>query len=178
MQKHLSRSVLAGILFVALAGCPPEGGFPLPPFDTSGAYTGSWSGTSTDEAQTVMGCPLELTLTQDLSAPFPGDHGVQGMVTVDYSCIELPEWAQDEPQPSTVEVGGVLEENGKLTLVSAGCGTGFCIVLSLAGQGEDTDGDGFLDAYDGDWSYQILLAGVEPFGFEGTFTLDAAPPEV
>lgn len=176
MRKNLSNGVLMGILFLVLTGCPPEGGFPLPPFDTSGAYTGSWSGTSSDQAQTVMDCPLELTLTQNLSENFPGDHGVQGVVTVDYSCIELPAWAQDEPQPSMVEVGGLLEDNGKLTLLSGGCGTGFCVVLGLAGQGEDTDDDGFLDTYTGDWSYQILLAGVEPFGFEGTFTLTTMPP--
>lgn len=175
MQKDLSRSVLMGILFLTLTGCPPEGGFPQPPFDTSGVYSGTWSGTSSDDAQTVAECPLELTLTQDLSLAFPGDHAVQGVATIDYTCIELPEWAQGEPQPSTVEVGGVLEDTGRLTLVSAACGTGYCVVLSLAGQGEDTDGDGFLDTYAGDWSYQILLAGFEPFGFEGAFTVDEAP---
>ena len=177
MKTYLSRSALMGILFVVLTGCPPEGGFPVPPFDTSGAYSGSWSGASSDQAQTVSECPLELALTQNLSLGFPGDHGVQGVATVDYTCIELPEWAQGEPQPSTVEVGGVLEDNGRLTLLSGACGTGFCIVLNLAGQGEDTDGDGLMDTYAGDWSYQILLAGVEPFGFEGTFTLDVTPSE-
>lgn len=177
MQKNLSRSMLMGMLFMALTGCPPQGGFPLPPFDTSGAYSGTWSGTSSDQAQTVAECPLELTLTQDLSLAFPGDHGVQGIVTIDYACIELPEWAQEEPQPSTVEVGGVLESNGRLTLLSGECGTGYCVVLSLSGQGEDTDDDGFMDTYSGDWSYQILLAGVEPFGFDGTFAVDATASE-
>ncbi|MBL7649688.1 MAG: hypothetical protein JNK74_26225 [Candidatus Hydrogenedentes bacterium] len=177
MRKHLSRSVLTGMILVALTGCPPEGGFPVPPFDTSGAYSGSWSGTSSDDAQTVAECPLELTLTQNLSLAFPGDHGVQGVATIDYTCIELPEWAQGETQPSTVEVGGVLESNGRLTLVSAACGTGYCVVLSLAGQGEDADSDGLMYTYAGDWSYQILLAGFEPFGFEGTFVVDAAAPE-
>ncbi len=41
--------------------------------------------------------------------------------------------------------------------------------------GDGTTSPGRIDLYTGDWSYQILLAGVEPFGFEGTFTLDVVP---
>ena len=77
-----------------------------------------------------------------------------------------------------MQVSGILEDNGRLSLLSGGCGTGFCVVLGLAGQGEDTDGDGFLDTYTGDWSYQILLACVEPFGFEGIITINTIPPAV
>ncbi len=157
---------LAVALGLIAAGCP--GGFPKPPFDTTGTYSGVWNGTSTDQAQQVVGCPLTLTLAQDLTASYPGDHGVSGSAEIDYSCIELPDWA-DEPLPTIVDIGGLLEDNGKLTLLTGGCGTGACVVLSLAGHGEDVDGDGTMDTYSGTWAFTILLAGVQPFGVNGTF---------
>ena len=164
---------LVAVVALLAVGCPEM--FPKPPFDTTGTYAGIWSGTSTDQAQQVTGCPLTLTLTQDVNANYPGDHGVSGTAVIDYSCIELPEWA-DEPLPTEVKVGGLLEDNGKLTLLTGGCGTAVCVVLSLAGQGEDTGGDGFMDDYSGTWAFTILLAGVEPFGVNGSFDVTVQEP--
>jgi hypothetical protein len=150
------------------------------PFDTTGDYAGTWSGTAQDapeesakqiepgEPQIVEACPLSLSLTQNVAAPFPGNFRVDGTVTVDYGCVELP-LRFETPPPATVNVGGFLQEDGSLTLLSGGCGTGFCVVLTMDGAAADTDDDGFMDTYSGDWSYLILLAGVMPFGFEGTF---------
>ncbi len=165
---------VAALLVVTQAGCPPPEGWPRPVFDTTGSYSGTWSGQSTDPQapQNVVKCPLTLTLTQDLNAGYPGDHAVQGTVVVDYSCIELPEWA-DTPPPSTVNVGGILADDGTLTLLSGGCGTGMCVVLSLAGAGEDSDDDGYMDRYTGTWSWSLLLAGVQPLTLQGSYELTA-----
>jgi hypothetical protein len=160
---------LAAGLAALAAGCPED--FPKPPFDTSGTYVGIWNGSTTDQMQQVAGCPLTLTLTQDVTANYPGDHVVSGIAEIDYSCIDLPDWA-DEPLPTIVNVGGILEDHGKLTLLTGGCDTAICVVLSLSGFGEDVDEDGHMDDYSGTWSFTILLAGVEPFGVNGTF--DAA----
>jgi hypothetical protein len=160
-------------LAVALPGCPPAGGFPKPPFSAAGMYTGSWNGQSNDQQpQYIQQCPLTLTLSQNYNAGYPGDHLVEGTALVDYSCLVLPEWI-DTPPPSTVNVGGVLGDDGKMVLVSAGCGTGLCLVLSFDGTGQDTNADKFMDAYSGTWSFSLLLAGVEPFTVEGTFDLVA-----
>jgi hypothetical protein len=67
-----------------------------------------------------------------------------------------------------------LGDDGKMTLLSGGCGTGVCLVLALAGQGVDADSDGRMDTFSGSWSFVILLAGVEPFGTTGEFELNAA----
>lgn len=163
------RSLVAVCLATSLVlatGCPAQ--FPKPPFDTTGAYVGTWSGSSTDQNQQIAGCPLSLTLTQDVNANYPGDHGVTGTVVIDYACIQLPETV-DGPLPTTVNVSGLLEDNGKLTLLSGGCGTAICIVLSLSGPGVDSDGDGYMDSYTGAWAFTILLAGVQPFGINGAF---------
>ncbi len=168
----MNRTKLIFLLFVGTAslllyGCPTP---PAPPFDATGTYTGSWSGTSTDQAQQVAQCPLTLTLTQAINGTYPGNHVVSGTTTIDYSCITFPSWVQTPP-PSTVDVGGILQDNGHLTLLSGGCTTALCVVLDLDGDGHDTNSDGHMDTYSGSWTYTILLAGVQPFGFGGTFTV-------
>lgn len=147
---------------------------PKPPFDVTGSYAGTWQGQSEDDqAQEVAACPLQITLTQDVTAGYPADHGVQGTVVIDYSCFQWPEWFPPVP-PSTVNVSGLLGDNGHLVLLSGGCGTGFCVVLSLDGPAVDNDSDGHADVYSGTWHLAFLLAGVQPFGFSGTFTTNRA----
>lgn len=170
------RSLLAvcsvvAIVAVLAAGCPPP---PKPPFSAEGEYAGAWNGTSSDNTQVVSDCALSMSLTQNVNASFPTDHVVNGTVTIDYSCITLPEWVED-PVPSVLNVTGYLQDNGNLTLLTGGCTTALCVVLSLNGTADDTDSDGFADTYSGTWNYTILLAGVEPFGFTGTSSVAVAP---
>lgn len=148
--------------------CPE---WPKPPFDTTGLYDGTWSGVTTTETtmQNVEACPLKIHLEQDLTANYPGDHAVKGWIEIDYSCLELPAWVDETPPPSRVDINGLLTDDGKLTLLSGGCGTGLCLVLTLAGEGAIADGDETMDTYTGVWSFFILLAGVQPFGVSGVF---------
>mgnify|MGYP003572547369 CR=1 FL=1 len=179
MTKKCVLVCILAVSTVALQGCPPPEGWPLPPFDTTGTYEGTWQGQTNEEEpakqQEIAACPLSVTLEQDLTQNYPGDHGVKGTVTVHYDCIELPEWVQNQetPPPSEVPVSGILADDGKLTLASGGCGIGLCVLLTLAGEGFDDDGDGYMDYYEGTWSYIILLAGVQPFGVQGTYMVDA-----
>ncbi|MBP8128446.1 MAG: hypothetical protein KA184_02615 [Candidatus Hydrogenedentes bacterium] len=178
MSPRISQACLLLAVSALLAGCPPPEGWPKPPFDTTGSYLGVWSGRSNEEAerqQIIEDCPLSLKLVQDLTRPYPGDHSVSGAVTVDYSCIDLPDWVEETP-PSTVTVSGLLGDGGQLTLLSGGCAPGMCVVLTLAGQGENLDNDAEMDRYAGSWAYLVLLAGVPPFGITGTFDVSAVEP--
>jgi hypothetical protein len=170
MKRILPTLATVAFAASALTGCPPPGGAPVPPFDAMGVYAGTWNGTATGggKEQEVAECPLELTLEQDVNAPWPQRFGVSGTVYVDYSCIELPEWAETPP-PSMVQVGGVMDEQGKVGLLTGACGTGMCVALGLDGPGVDTDGDGFMDTFSGGWQYSLLLAGFTPFTVQGSF---------
>ena len=157
---------------VSLTGCPPGTELPVPPFDATGTYVGTWSGQATTGAtkQEIAACPLELTLTQNTAANWPQSFAVTGSVFIDFSCIELPEWAEDqELEPGLVQVTGVMNEPGQLGLLTGGCGTGLCVVLGLDGTGVDADNDGMMDTYAGDWAFSLLLAGVEPLTIRGSF---------
>jgi hypothetical protein len=178
------KSAMLGIsllgIVALLSGCPPPEGWPKPPYDATGTYAGTWQGRTSDAkadaVQEIPVCPLTITLTQDLALPYPQDHGVKGTVNIDYSCLQdvLPEDIEQLPD-SNVIVSGLLGDDGNLVLLSAACGTGACAVLTLAGAGEDADADGRMDTYSGQWSFIILLAGVQPFGVSGTFSVEAAP---
>lgn len=175
MMSKLLMSVVCVGMMVGLAGCPNTQ-FPPPPFDASGTYVGTWSGdVVSNEPATkqveVTNCPLTLDLTQNLDGAFPTNFGVNGMATIDFSCIELPDRFPETP-PSMVQVGGIMSDAGKLVLASGGCGTGVCALLTLDGQGEDTDNDGSMDMYDGTWQFTIALAGVLPYQITGTFATD------
>ena len=172
----LAIGVGAICLAVGLCGCPAE--WPLPPFDTTGEYEGLWRGQTNEadkaEVQVIQGCPLSLTLEQDLTLNYPADHGVRGTAVIDYSCIVLPEWMNGEIPPSTVEVTGILADTGELILASGGLGPGVVVLLTLGGQGTDVDGDDAMDTYSGAWAFGFLLAGVQqPFGVTGTFEVAA-----
>jgi hypothetical protein len=154
-----------------MVGCPPVGEAPRPPFDATGDYAGTWTGSTTTNAtkqQDVTACPLEISLTQNVTAPWPQRFAVSGTASIDYSCIELPEWVETPP-PSTVQVGGVMDEQGKVELLTGACGTGLCVVLGLDGPGVDEDGDGLMDSISGEWQYSLLLAGFTPFTIRGSF---------
>lgn len=173
MKYPLALAALT-LVAISLAGCPPQQ-IPIPPFDATGTYAGTWTGTQDGDGakQEVLECPLTLTLTQNVAAPFPQNFGVQGTAVINYDCFDLPAWLETPP-PSTVNVSGVLETNGRLTLLSGACGTGACVILSLAGAGAEIYSNGTMDTYDGNWNYAIALAGVAPFGFTGTYTTDRA----
>lgn len=176
MHKKLSLLLflgVAGVLTMGQSQCRID--FPDPLLDTTGTYEGTWWGSTTDGAQQVQQSPLRITLTQDTSQPYPKDHAVTGTVNIDFSGLNLPEWAS-QPAPSVVNVSGLLGDDGKLTLLSGGCTTALCLVLSLSGPAEDTDGDGLMDAYSGDWAFAILLAGVQPFGVTGGFNVARTAP--
>ena len=158
--------LLIAVVFLGQSQCNEQ--LPHPPFDATGSYDGTWQGQTDENTQTVAACPLQLTLAQNVYANFPARMHVSGTAVIDYSCFDWPEWFPPVP-PSTVEVSGLMGEDKHLVLLSGGCGTGFCIVLSLDGQGEDSNNDQLMDEFCGEWKLTFLLAGVQPFGFSGTF---------
>jgi len=177
------KKVVVVVLCAAVAAfsmgqteCQPV--WPDAPFDATGGYEGTWQGQTTpgpeekEDPQVIVACPLSMTLTQSTQPGLLGSYPIQGTVEVDYSCLELPEWVGEIP-PSTTNVTGGLTADGKLTLLSGGCGTGVCVLLTMAGEGVDADLDGAMDTYSGAWSFIILLAGVQPFGVSGTFEVAA-----
>jgi hypothetical protein len=138
-----------------------------------GTFVGTWQGKSTTNEQAVA-CPLTFMLEHDPNADPVADHTVRGTITVDFSCMELPKQF-NRPEATNLEATFLLGDDGRLATIVPGCSPAapICVSSAMDGFGEDTDGDGFMDTYGGDWAYRILLPGVLLFGIDGTFTVAA-----
>jgi hypothetical protein len=152
------------------------------PMNATGSYSGKWTFDVKDEAGNVIDtveCSLEMTLQQNVALNPPQNLKVTGIVHVDFSCLDevptWPDWAKI-PEPSDVQVTGTMDTKGKLTLASAGCGPGTCVVLALAGPGAiestappDTQGIPNMVKYSGDWGFAISVAFLGTTGGSGKF---------
>ena len=165
------------------------------PMDATGSYSGTWTfyvkdnGTVIDE----LDCPLSMTLEQDVAQDPPENLSVNGTIHVDFSCLdEAPNWPPGAavPEPSDVAVGGTMDANGKIVLLSGGCGPGTCIILALDGQGEAgvrdnstarsigcqsltpaADDIPSMQHYSGEWGIAIGVAFLGSVADNGTFAV-------
>ncbi len=170
------------------------------PFDATGSYSGTWSfldnettidngtleetavlvGAAADNgtAGRVIDCPLSMDLEQDTTLDPPGNLSVSGLVHVDFSCLEelstWPSWAEI-PAPASVSVTGIMDSDGSLDLLSAGCGPGTCVLLALDGTAESgrTEGERkIMTRYSGDWGFAVGIAFLGNLGATGTFEVE------
>lgn len=182
MQKKMLVTIfLISAALISMAQTPSC----TAPINATGTYSGKWMFDVKDEAGNIIDtaeCPLEMTLQQDVTLNPPQNLKVTGIVHVDFSCLDevptWPEWAQI-PEPSDVQVSGSMDTNGKLTLLSGGCGPGTCIILSISGMGEkvatEEAGDGEIPAmakYSGEWGFAIGVAFLGQTGGKGTFVVN------
>jgi len=181
MSRNTPRTVLcllSAVTALSLTGCPPSA-FPSPPFDTSGDYLGDWTGEVEilDEKDAAITCPLSMTLLQDTSLGYPLNFGLAGAVEFDYDCF-LPEWLLDliglELPALTIPVVGTLQADGDIYLTADVCiEEDLCVVFTLDGVGQDTDSDGAMDLFTGDFEIYIDIPEVPPIEAEGTFEVAA-----
>lgn len=168
-KNILTLSLFGLILLIAMGAngpCDPID----PPYDATGFYTGEWWSGEGER------CPIDATFTMDATPVNPPLWAPQAGFTIDFSCLELPEWVPPL-EPILINAAGLLDGNGIMTFASGGCGTPFCILFATTGQGEDVDLDGMMDTYVGEWSLTILLAGFQPFGVAGEFDLGRIVPD-
>ncbi len=164
--------VLAMLIFIVIFTMGSQGPCdPVPPpFDATGEYEGQWWSGQGEH------CPVSGIITMDPSPAFPPVWGPAATFHVDFSCIELP---PEFPPITPVDFPtvGVLDEQGNMIFTALGCGPGFCINWDSAGVGVDLDDDGIMDEYSGEWIFAILIAGLQPFGVGGEFSINAVETE-
>lgn len=173
-KRYFLNTVFIAAALVSMAQAPSC----TAPMNATGTYSGKWTMPITENDVVVgsVDCPLEMTLTQNISMQPPDNLKVTGTVHVDFSCLaEVPTWPAwaTIPEPSDVPVSGLMEQSGKLTLLSGGCGPGTCVILSIAGSGAaDAAQNGQVPAmtgYSGEWGFAIGVAFLGNAGGKGTF---------
>lgn len=174
MKTPLMRAVpLIAVAMVAgaLQGCPL---LPQAPFDASGEYSGTW-----ETAEAKSECPFTLSLTHKPDFVYPFNHQVLGIAEFSYGCLidnELLEQIQDELPELKIPLFGHFEDDGSgdlvLSLDTSDLEFPFSIILSFDGTGEDTDSDGLMDSYAGEYALSFSIT-TEVEGYE-TVDFDSA----
>jgi len=173
------RSFAPGLtLAVVLLLAPGCDELPQPPFDASGSHMGTWV-----SAETKASCPFTLSLTHKAAFIYPFNHQVIGTAEFSYGCLldnALLEQIRDELPELKLPVFGSLDDDGsgrmKLGVDTSLLDFPFSIDLQFDGTGEDTDADGRMDSYAGDFaltfSITTTVEGHEQVDYasEGTFT--------
>lgn len=141
-----------------------------PPFDATGDYEGEWWVGASQR------CPITANFLMD---PEPAETPLwkpYADFTIDFSCFDLPVWIPSL-EPVDIQARGELDDLGNLTFASLDCGVlPFCVQFTTDGLGEDSDGNGMMDFYSGDWNLTLSLTGFPPYALAGEFDLDRVAP--
>jgi len=171
--KHLVCCGLMICVIAGLAGCFLS---QHPPFDANGDYTGTWESEGTT-------CDFSMTLYQEPTLPYPVSLGILGVVDFNYDCVldpELLEAILAELPDFVIPVIGTMGDDGSINLgVDTGALGDFPITVALEydGNGADTNADGKMDAFCGDYTLSLAFTTDVPgyeavdVTFEGTFGL-------
>jgi len=154
-----------------------------PPMDATGDYSGTWSieikdNETDNETIEIVDCPLQMVLEQDVALNRPKNFRIDGMVHIDFSCLEevesWPDWI-DIPAPTDVTVTGTMNASGRVVLASGGCGPGTCIILALDGDGASGEETGEeippMTSFTGQWGIAIGVAFLGNAGDTGPFAV-------
>lgn len=141
------------------------------PYNATGSYEGVW------QQAGGPGCTMsaDLSMQSGMKDP-PYLWNGNGYFYFDLDCVE---WPEELPPLADITgwLPGVLDEYGNLSFGAIECGTPYCTTFSVNGHGLDTDADGFMDTYAGGWDLAFALAGFEPFGIGGSFSLERVDDE-
>lgn len=152
-----------------LQGCPL---LPQAPFDASGDYDGAW-----ETAEAKSACPFTLSLTHKPDFIYPFNHQVLGIAEFSYGCLadnELLAQIQDELPELRIPLLGHFGDDGSgdlvLSIDTSAIEFPFSINLSFDGTGVDTDADGLMDSYAGEYTLSFSITtdveGYETVNFE------------
>jgi len=160
--------LLAGVL-LGVSGC-----YVQPPFEVAGTFNGYWEGPIYHQIgdDTQYRCPFTLNLRQDAWFLRLFGLNVTGEAAFDHTCFldeDLGEWVNYNSLE--VPIFGQTKRDGTITLFSGFCLNEdvLCLKVRLNGLGKDTNGDRYMDTYDGDMDFNLGYPNIEPIDVDMTF---------
>lgn len=171
MRNALCWAGVCAVLLV-MPGCSLLD-WPAPPFDASGTYTGNWEGQVTGGADTLCGCSAILVIDQRMGSGFPANYEVKGNLYLNLTCPSLMRVLSSYGVPAsvTVPVSGLMLPGKQMFLSGASRGAGANVYASIDGTGRDVNGDGVMDALDGDFELRFVFSGTDQVSIAGTIGL-------
>jgi len=145
IARRFGLGVLGVAVVLMLTGCPTT------LMKAGGDYEGQWNA-EVELLDTTVSCDLNMTLSQ--LGPVLG-----GWVEFPYGCFLPPEFLSQLTLPELrVPVIGDIKQSGAISLALDSEALlpedfPFTIVITFDGDGEDTDEDGWVDTFAGDFSF-------------------------
>jgi hypothetical protein len=172
VRRSFFRCAASLSLALAASGCEE---LLAPPFNATGSYAGTWRTQDLTDTQ-VTGCPISFTLRHIITDNVLESTELTGTVALDFSCFELAQSLIDFGvlDIGTLELEGYVLPGGTIELHTKdliSCSGNECFRFVALGIGADSDGDGKLDAFEGDWDALALLSGVAPVPLNGSFAV-------
>lgn len=170
MKRVFAAAILMGGFVTMLSGCPL---YPVPPYNTSGDFTGTWSALIPALGEDPVTCNITLNLQQEtLLNVYPLNHSITGEITFDFSCGVVQILVLLLGLPETVSydiVIGTMAADGTINLVGADNETDFTSGLVIEATPTDSDGDKNIDALEGAWYFTVSSDSV-PVLVQGDFS--------
>jgi hypothetical protein len=162
-----------------LSGCP-QGEVPLPPFDATGGYGGTFEASTSISPENLLTCRIAFDLRHDPATFFPLSFKLDGTVALNFTCASTLNALDDLGVPGLlgIEVAGALVQDGSFSIFGSADRSGRTYGILLDGFGIDEDEDGALDAIDGTFTLVVFeqsTASLELLELSGTFS--AASPD-
>ena len=173
MQRGWTMGIGALVLLL-MSGCNIWLLFlPDVPFDATGTYSGTWEGVVTGSEDSVNACALTLQLRQDVGASNLERLKVEGEITLNFTCASLMTQLGEIGLPETLKLGmtGVMTPAGQLLLGSLEGSEDLSVVVGIDAQGDDADGDEYMDALTGDFVLYIEVPEYPRIDISGTLAV-------
>ncbi|MBW7864659.1 MAG: hypothetical protein GX580_16195 [Candidatus Hydrogenedens sp.] len=173
MKKHRIPALLAALVLAGAGGCSLL--TLRPPFDATGSYTGTWTGTLRGGTGAERSCKVTLKLEQDPAYSFLQGFAVKGAATVYFTCASVLGDVADAGLPGrlSTDVTGFVLPGGTVSLASIRASGTESMVIGISGNGEDRDENGAMDGLKGNWSLSINQPGFSPLVISGTVAVAA-----
>ncbi len=155
MKKLLRTLSGAALTALAISGCAALG--IAPPFDATGVYRGTWTGTVQGATNADRSCSVTFDLKQADSSSFLQGFALTGEATIYFSCSSMLDDIAENGLPARVSLGvkGFLLPDGSIAFASIEPGTTQSILITVSGAGLDNDSDGIMDQIKADWTLII-----------------------
>ena len=155
MRKLIQACACTALAALMFTGCAALG--ITPPFDATGVYQGTWTGTVQGAADGERNCSVTFDLKQADSYQLLQGFAIAGEATIYFSCSSTLNDIAETGLPArlNLKVQGFLLPDGSIAFASVEPGAVQTVLMAVSGTGLDNDKNGTMDQIKANWTLII-----------------------